>query len=86
MSRSCFDYDPGRADYERDCRRDAPDYPDGDFDEPVRLAPKVTPALRVAIEVKGCKNIEKAAELIEAYAADMVSRERLERVAAGSGR
>jgi len=100
MSRSCFDYDPGRADYERDSRKHDPrpgepdyvapepfedDLPPAEY-TPHRLAPKVTPALRVAIEVKGCKNIEKAAELIEAYAADMVSRERLERVAAGSGR
>lgn len=69
-----------RADYLHDLDKH-------DFDPlPARLAPKVTPAVRVAIEVKGCKNIQKAAELIEAYAADMVSRERLERVAAGTGK
>jgi hypothetical protein len=51
---------------------------------PIRLAPDISPAMQIAILVKGEKNYELAAALIDAYADDKAAQQRLEAVAAGA--
>ena len=75
---SYFDrFTPEYYDHERDLRKHERRPTD-------RLTPQISPAVEVAIAVKGMKNITEAAALIEQYAATKAAADRLDAVAAGA--
>ncbi len=74
-----------RADYDRDARRDAPDYPDGDFNERPRLAAPSPQALECALFIKRAEvDLTLAAQLIEEFANHRDDARRMEAVRAGA--